>query len=994
MTVAPGSTEAHEQRLDEVLAEYLKAAQEGRAPTRTALLDRHPDLADALTEFFADQDRVEQLAAPLRAVVPVRPPVGTGMTLGDYELLGEIAQGGMGVVYRARQKSLDRTVALKVLRAGPLVSPEEWKRFQAEALAVASLDHPHIIPVYEVAEQEGLPFFSMKLLEGGSLAARSEKFRNAPQAAAELLATVADAIQYAHERGVLHRDLKPANILLDAQGKPHVTDFGLARRFSRGSEVSDARLTVTGAILGTPSYMAPEQAAGAGNEVTTAADVYGLGAVLYELLTGRPPFKGADVLDTLYRLREEEPAAPRSLNSAVPRDLETICLKCLAKAPAQRYGSARDLAADLRRFLAGEPISARPAGLAERLWRGCRRRPVVTGLVLALLLTALAAFVLVTWKWREALASEAAKEHERQRAEDSRERAQRILNQFCGELSDERLAGIPSFQPARKQLLETGLGYYREFLAERADDPGMQADLAATHFRIGAITSAIGSATDALDAFEQARAIREELVRLHPDDRQARIDLARTWIRIGATQGRTSRTADALESFTRARDLFEQLSREQPEDEQVVEELAAAWQNVGIVHREHGRFESARTCLEESVRLLEELVARRPESADFACTLGSARAVLGGLYLAAGRREDGRRCYERSQADLQRAVAARPTLVRYQFALARNCLRLGSCQCAEGKYDESLATLKSGQEPLERLARNHPDTPEFLLELASNLRQAGHAHREKGRGKEALACYERARQYQEQLVQLDGALTSYRSGLASCHFDIAVLHARAGRVAEAIASGERARDEWRKLVQASPENVTSRHSLGLTLNNLAINLSRLARNVESLRAVAEAIEHNRKAFAAAPLPRHRQALSNSYFIQAKIQRAVGLSAEAVAATLARRDLWPDNPTELYRVACDLAAAAEVKRKRKPSSPAEQARREEYRARAVQTLGEAVRAGFDDVKRLETDADWAALRHREDFQAILGQVSGGARVATPDASRPSSSAGKQ
>src|SRR4051794_16862585 len=287
---------------------------------------------------------------------------------GDYEVHAELGRGGMGVVYRARQVSLNRPVALKLIRAGVLAGDDELRRFQNEAEAVALLDHPGIVPVYEVGEHEGQRYLSMKLVPGGNLAGRLAAYRDDPRTAAALLAEVAEAVHHAHVRGVLHRDLKPANILVDDSGRPHVTDFGLAKRVE-----ADAELTDTGAILGTPAYMAPEQALGRRGSITTATDVHGLGAVLYSLLTGPAPFVGDSPVGTLTKVKEQPPEPPGKFNARVPRDLEVICLKCLGKTPGRRYGSAQALSEDLCRFLAGEPISARPLRALERLAIWVRR---------------------------------------------------------------------------------------------------------------------------------------------------------------------------------------------------------------------------------------------------------------------------------------------------------------------------------------------------------------------------------------------------------------------------------------------------------------------------------------------------------------------------------------------------------------------------------------------------------------------------------------------
>jgi len=320
-----------------------------------------------------------------------------GACFGDYELIRKVAQGGMGVVFQARQKTLNRLVALKMILAGRLATAAEVQRFRAEAEAAAQLDHPGIVPIYEVGEHAGQHYFSMGYVDGDSLAAKVKDGPLPPREAAGLIEQVARALDYAHGRGIIHRDLKPANILLDRDGQPKITDFGLARMAA-----SESHLTVSGQVVGTPSYMPPEQAAGKSDQIGTATDVYALGATLYCLLTGRPPFQAASVVETLKQVLEQEPVPPRQLNTAVPRDLETICLKCLQKEPARRYASALALGADLAHYLAGEPIRARPVGRVERGWRWCRRNPVVAGLIAAVLLLFVAGFAGVAWNYWKA----------------------------------------------------------------------------------------------------------------------------------------------------------------------------------------------------------------------------------------------------------------------------------------------------------------------------------------------------------------------------------------------------------------------------------------------------------------------------------------------------------------------------------------------------------------------------------------------------------------
>src|SRR5947209_14898720 len=312
--------------------------------------------------------------------------------LGDYELLEEVGRGGQGVVFRARQKSLNRTVALKVIGLGQWATKTHLKRFRLEAEAAASLEHPGIVPIHEVGEREGTCYFSMGFIEGDQLDAVVKRTPMSIRQAAELIAKVARTVHYAHEHHILHRDIKPGNILLDENGEPHLTDFGLARLVETESSV-----TRTLDVLGTPSYMAPEQALGNNAAISAITDVYGIGAVLYQLLTGHPPFAGGTTYETIKLLLDTEPRQPRLWNSKIDRDVSTICLKCLEKDPKRRYSSALALAEDLERWLRHEPILARRTGLVTRSKKWIQRNPS-SALLAASLIALAAAAGWILWK--------------------------------------------------------------------------------------------------------------------------------------------------------------------------------------------------------------------------------------------------------------------------------------------------------------------------------------------------------------------------------------------------------------------------------------------------------------------------------------------------------------------------------------------------------------------------------------------------------------------
>jgi uncharacterized protein (DUF2267 family) len=512
--------------VDAVIAAYMLAVEAGNVPNRQELLDQHPEHTEALRAFFVDLDRMDRVASPLRMADE---PDATGMVeangrtdlpivryFGDYELLEEIARGGMGIVYKARQVSLNRLVALKMILRGTFATEKDVARFRAEA--AANLDHPHIVPIYEVGEHEGQQYYAMKFVEGTSLAKHPQ---SDPRREVDEMGAVIRAVHHAHQRGVLHRDLKPSNVLVDSQGTRYVTDFGLAKRLAD----TDRSWTEPGQVLGTPRYMAPEQAAGR-KDLTVVADVYSLGVILYERLTGQTPFTGDNALTLLRQARESDPPRPSSIRPGLDRDLETVVLKCLEKEPIRRYPSAEALADDLARWLRCEPIQARPVGQAERFWRWCRRNPVVSGLATAAAASLLIGIIASTFFAVQASRRAVAESRERARAVSAEKNMDGLLARGLAKPLDpdgdqkEMLSLLEAealWELAR--LGDTDIGL--RFLDEATKDPITLSQLGARSEP--ALIAAVG-----LDAEKRKRAARLLTDRLGDPELQlqSKVDLA------------------------------------------------------------------------------------------------------------------------------------------------------------------------------------------------------------------------------------------------------------------------------------------------------------------------------------------------------------------------------------------------------------------------------------------------------------------------------------
>jgi serine/threonine-protein kinase len=831
--------------------------------------------------------------------------------LGKYELIEEVGRGAFGIVYRARDTELGRTVAVKVPRAGRPAAPGEMDRFLREARNVAQLEHPHIVPVHDAGRDGEACYLVSAFVAGTTLADRLADGRLAPRDAAELAARVADALQHAHRQGVVHRDIKPSNILIDGQGEPHLTDFGLAKR-----DVGEITVTLDGELLGSPAYMSPEQARGEAHRVDGRSDVFSLGVVLYELLTGERPFRG----DHLHMIRkqviEDEPRPPRRLNDRIPRDLETICLKCLGKEPRQRYATAGALADDLRRFLTGRPIQARPIGVLGRSGRWCRRNPAVAALGAALLLVFLGGFAAVTAQWLRA-------RREWARAERNLQLANQSVDDYFTKVSQDKLLNQKGMQPLRKELLALALPYYRSFLQQRGDDPKLRAGLARASFRAADIYGMLGLEKEASSALRTALLLYQESVRAAPSDTELSSDLAKVYDRLAVQQRGNGRLDETLASFGEARAIRARLAHDHPDNPAWRHELATSETNTGIFLFETGR-------PAEAIR-----------------SLRLARDILEGL------------------------TVVQPEALEFQDSLAHCSTTIGAAYRANGQPAEALDAFRRAHDVLARLTRDRPDDLDHLRDLAGTSHNIGIVQLGTA-PTEALHAFQEASGIQEKLVVENPAVVDYQSELGMTYSSLGILHLLAGHPDQALRPLEQSRDLRARVVRLVPDDLNSRSELGASLGNLGEALNRLGRYSEASAVFRQAIEQQRLAFEKAPqVAQYRRFLSNCDVGLGQAQRALGRPSEAAATALERKQLWPGHPVELYNVACELALCVPLVGKGQADlTAAEQAQRRAFGDRAIEALRQAGRAGFKDHSTLKTDRDLDPLRLREDFRVLL------------------------
>jgi tetratricopeptide (TPR) repeat protein len=929
-----------------IYGEYILRESLGETPTAAEFTWRFPRFADRLQRQLGLHRALG--AEPAELDSGSEPPLEDGESapaddpelagggvegpeVPGYRILGALGHGGMGVVYKARQLNLNRLVALKVIRAGLHAGPEVASRFRAEAEMVARFQHPNIIQIFEVGESEGVSFLALEYASGGSLQEKLAGTPQDPQAAARLLEELARVVHYAHQRGIVHRDLKPANVVLTDEGVPKVTDFGLAKLLEH-----DDGLTHTDAILGTPSYMAPEQVRGDSRSITPAADVYALGAILYEMLTGRPPFKGATPLSTLEQVASQEPLAPGTLQRHVARDLETICLKCLEKEPPRRYASAQDLADDLRRFLEGRPIAARPTSAWRRSWKWARRNPttataLAAGCLGVVILYAGALYYNARLQdaVRQARTAERLADSSARSAVEQRNLALKVLNQLVFDVQ-ENLGETPATRPFRHSLLDTAIAGLDE-IARSAEASAPDVSRAVAHQKLGDIFHEIDRGDDArrqyrlalklaraLDGasprdpaiveclyrvnmglgelelqdrkaasaqtdFRNAVALAETLVAISPSRPGARRGLIEAYLELGRSFGFAHDLAEAEVWFRKTLALADQWAADEPGNTQAGEMQAWSYRKLADMRKLSRDYPMARRYYLKAIEIGDKLLEAEPRNHEYQRNLAVALHDLARMASSLRDYVTARPLFERAERLLLELTHRDPEDVESQIWLVRVQADWARLERDDGHYATAQARFQT------------------VIARLIHLRREG---RLEGRP-----------QYRAQAVR------RLRQESADC----ALAPAALGDLAA---------------VRARPVGEASRMLL-VRARLLALR-SRLAAADAAVQALCQLD------------PGTIDRSEDAYGLAASLAECVSF--------LDTEETWADRPPALR----DL-------------------RRRECTDRAIAALDRAVRLGFDDVERLERDGPLDGLREHPGFRALvahLRQAAAHGREASP------------
>jgi eukaryotic-like serine/threonine-protein kinase len=1009
------------RKLDCVPKEDLLAFQLGELPGRVATLisghmDTCPDCASLAEKLETEVDacigylrQALGQTAPLAAFSAVEreeisssraatDAAGFPRQFGEYKLLGELGRGGVGVVYLARQSHPARIVALKMILAGSHAGAERRARFLAEADAIGRLRHPHIVQIHHVGECDGQLFLSLEWVPGPNLAMFLDGKPQDPVESAALVEKLARALHHAHASGIVHRDLKPANILLASGGLvsaggdlsvppaepslraavPKIADFGLAKQQERN-------LTATSAILGTPSYMAPEQAAGDNRLVGPAADIHALGAILFEMLTGQPPFRGASALETLEQVRTQEPLSPAQFRATIPLDLSTICLKCLRKEPDQRYASAAALADDLGRFLQGHPIWARPVGGLERAWRWCRRNPIVACLLVVVAVVLVSGVISTTVMWLEARANfeqgevqrvQAEKnfqqaEHERRLAEKNLAQAETnfretaaAIDKYFTKISEDRLLREPHMTELRKELLAEARLFYERLVAQRKNAPGMQREFAHAVFRLALIESVTGSMSKAQTLFEEALGLSTALGIDHRAEVGHRFEQAQCQYELGLVIFKQGRTQEAERYLTAALEAFIALSQPEPQEKCLYRE-ADCYVILAEVAKVEGNLPRAIKLCGQGLAVCEQLVRGNNKDPHYQYRVAVARFRLGQMLIATNDPQAALAQLETCRG-LVEPIAQRVSREqrRARELLAGTLGMLGSLYAGLNRVPEAEKAMLDAQVLWEQLTAADTALTSYQRDRAVNEHNLAVWYFRWQKQAEAERWCKRALELREQLHRQEPTVTMYIDDLALSYRQMAVLANKKKQLADVIAWNGKAVTLLEQSLKINPRSEEAKKLLAVTAAGKAGVLAQQGKHAESLADWDRSLLHGSSS---------NQTLYRSYRALSRVKAG---DWQAAGTDLISGLQPPSGSDEidlrLARAAALCAEAANLDATL--SSTVGQEQTERFAGMAIQLLTRLQKAGaiqktqvLDDLR---THPDWDSLRQRPAFQALF------------------------
>ena len=884
-------TSDQRERLTRVLDDYLLQLDTGVPPDGQRIIEQNPDLAtplasylghlealhDVAVGFVPAEDDSTSIAGTTNRQGSATPPGTVGeengkleQRIGDFVLGRELGRGGMGVVYEARQISLDRRVAVKLLPFAAVLNEKQISRFKNEAQAAAQIQHPNIVPVFAVGAERGVHYYAMRLIDGqpldriiaelsgdtvdtnGStkrsiLTQQSGKGAEFFRTAARLGIQAAEALHAAHELGVIHRDIKPSNLLLDDEGKLWVTDFGLARC------QSDHDLTRTGDVIGTARYMSPEQAMGKSALVDQRTDVYALGITLYELLTFRAAYPEDDSPNLLQKIASAEPAAPRRLRPEIPVDLENVIVKAISANREDRYETAEEFARDLMNFIDGRPTVARPITMVDRASRWVSRNQRVVLLAATIAASLLMVLSVATIRVMRAGVQES---RAREKAEDNFEQALEVI-QF-GDQVAEGLASIPGAEHLRRELQQRQLDFYQGIVGSEDDERvTIDGGIGLTHSKIGLIQASLGDQREAIVSHRKSIELFADLAARSPEQ----VDYARQEAlghnNLAMLFAEMGQLPDALEQIQQANRIQERLVEDHPADIGVQSDLALTKVNLGTLYERSGQPAAALATTGGAIAILERLVKVDSGNVDYLRRLATT--------------------YNNRGANL-----------RADRAAAQDC------------YEKAIHYHG-------KLLELEPDRPDDQSALAMTWNNYAGLLSGTGEHEQAIDAYRHAIEISQQIVENYSLNLKYRSDLALCWNNLALAYGRQTRhESDAIAAFTAAIESQKEVLRRNATNVQLHSVLANIYNNLGIVLQRMSRFEDSLTVFELAVKHQANAMAAGGVSDSRSYLSKHYFNLAHSLRSLGRHEEAAESSMKRRELWDADPARLRTVAEELS----------------------------------------------------------------------------------------